>query len=157
MTEQNGFEDLNDQQRLALYKLGDHIKEEHLKEFGKEAVIVDGISWHVWEKKDDKGKVVDHGMKPKIGVQFPGMPKIYEYRIPATTLKELEADLGPAHLSKENWVGARIKFLAKNDGFQWVDATVIATAPGSAISDAEADEVIMILEEESAVKKGGKK
>lgn len=155
MTENINYDNLNDQQRLALYKLGDHIKEEHLNEFGKEAVIVDGISWHTWEKKEEKtGKILEHGMKPKIGVQFPGMPKVYEYRIPATTLKELEAELGPAHESK-NWLGAKIKFLPKSDGFHWVDATVISKPEGAAVSEQEADAVVEELEAEA--KKGSKK
>lgn len=121
--------ELTEQQRLLLYKLGDAVKTEHIEPtaFGDKATAISSIKWHDWEKKDAKGTVIDSGEKPKIEVQFPSINKVFEYRVPVQTLAAMEKKLGDM-LVPGNVIGASLQFVAKKTGsFNWVDAIVTAT------------------------------
>lgn len=154
MTQENN--ELTDEQRMLIYKLGDSVSCDHIEEkaLGDTAVIVSGVSWHSWEKKDAKGNVVESGEKPKFSVQFPKLPKLFEYRIPAGTLQHLEQKLGNL-LDSSNLVGAKVQFLPKKTSFEWVDCIVVGKPENSAVSAEEADAVVAELEAEA--RKGTKK
>lgn len=125
-------QELTDEQRLLMYKLGDSVTTDHIapSALGDTAVAVSGLGWHSWEVKDAKGNVVDSGEKPKINVQFPGLPKVFEYRIPAGTLAHLEQKLGSL-TDSSNVIGAKMVFSSKKGGsFNWVDCTIVERPSG---------------------------
>lgn len=148
---------LTDEQKLLLYKLGDAITHDHIDKnaLGDKAVAVSGLEWHKWQKKNEAGDVVDSGEKPKIGVQFPSLPKVFEYRIPAQTLAAMEEKVGSL-ADPKNIVGSSLQFVKKTTGFKWVDCIITATpaennsSQTDVGSDSSKDSAPPVSEEEAA-------